>query len=687
METVAAFFSSHIGHIYFVYGLAFFTMGLAVTLESARSSDLPLARPMWYLGLFGLAHGASEWAEMFNRLNVAAGISTFAGDLVEVALLVISFTLLLVFAAKLAETAGWGKPDPYLVLPILPSLFGIGTGLLRFVLADPEVWLAQVEVLGRYVLGLPASLMAFWALLLQRRAFNRQGLQGFGRYLTGAAVSFAAYAILDQVIAGSTPFFPGSVINAANFLRLFGVPVQLFRALTAMAMAFFFIRLLRVFEHEQRRQLDQANAERLAAQEQALVAQQRARHETEALNRELEQAARELSVLFETCRILGTTLDLDTLLKEAISKITHTLEPVAGGMVLLFDPVRHALDVKVVDPEAEFRKQWPQAQAIAEEAFQSGQTVIYSPDNGQGDGTATDGPLRLIGMPLFAKSGCIGSLCLKTRSDYPHLSPTDMPLIETLAGQLAIAVENAQLYRTVQAKEELRGQLLERLVTAQEEERKRIARELHDDTGQTLTALSLGLGGLEESLAVNPAQARARLAELQSLTARAIDDLYQLIADLRPTLLDDLGLVAALRWIAKRYAERLAISIQVDIIGEKRRLTPYIETILFRVAQEALNNVARHAQAKNVEIRLIFGQGTVTLRISDNGVGFDPEAVLGESLHRKAWGLLGIQERVTLSGGRCQIDSAPGQGTRLNVQVPVSPAEVKHVEDSRVAGG
>lgn len=232
----------------------------------------------------------------------------------------------------------------------------------------------------------------------------------------------------------------------------------------------------------------------------------------------------------------------------------------------------------------------------------------------------------------------------------------------------------------------MRGQLLERLVTAQEEERKRIARELHDETGQTLTALSLGLRGLEESLTGDPTQVQRLLSDLRVLNARAIDDLHQLIADLRPTLLDDMGLVAALRWFAKRYTERLSIPVGVEITGEKRRLTPYIETVLFRVAQEALNDVAKHAQAQHVGIKLIFEPGVVTLRVSDDGVGFVPEAVFSDSPHLKGWGLFGVQERMTLCGGRCEIDSAPGQGTRLTVQVPVAPVEGRHVEDTRIAG-
>ena len=172
---------------------------------------------------------------------------------------------------------------------------------------------------------------------------RRQGLLRFGGDLMGAAMAFAWYALLDQFIAETTPYFPGSVINAQTFLDVVGIPVQVFRAITAVGMSYFVIALLRGFQREIDRKLEEANEARVVAQEEALIAQRRIQEETEALNQELRQATRELSALFETSRILSSTLDLNTILRESIVKIVTLLEPAGLGMVYLHDAASQQL--------------------------------------------------------------------------------------------------------------------------------------------------------------------------------------------------------------------------------------------------------------------------------------------------------------------------------------------------------
>jgi len=296
------------------------------------------------------------------------------------------------------------------------------------------------------------------------------------------------------------------------------------------------------------------------------------------------------------------------------------------------------------------------AKRAAQEAFESGNIAYESDKSG----------LSMIAVPLMAHGQPVGALCLAHRAAFSNYA-----VIQTLARQLGIALENARLYEQVQEKEKLRGQLLERAVAAQEEERKRIARELHDDTGQTLTALGVGLGGVEETVAQNTELAQYQIAELKSMTMRAIDNLRQYISDLRPSMLDDMGLVSAVRWLAQQYTERAGIEVDFEVVGAKRRLPSRVETVLFRIAQEGLNNVRRHAHATRAIVRLEFADSVAMLSIEDDGRGFVVDQVLGAQSERRAWGLLGVQERVSLVGGKFKVDSAPGRGTRLTVEIPV----------------
>lgn len=237
-----------------------------------------------------------------------------------------------------------------------------------------------------------------------------------------------------------------------------------------------------------------------------------------------------------------------------------------------------------------------------------------------------------------------------------------------LERQQRLAEANAARVRVQQ-------EMLHRVVNAQEAERQRIARELHDETSQTLTALSLGLKGIEQTIATDPARAQRQLAELKKAATDALDALHRCIADLRPPQLDDLGLIAALRWYVDDFQERAGLSVTLTISGARRRLSPEIETMLFRVTQEALSNVARHAQAQRAWIEVEFGERQVRLMIGDDGRGFFPAAVLNAPSPRRAWGLLGIQERVGLVGGTFQIRSQPGEGAEITVTAPLSSTE------------
>ena len=248
-----------------------------------------------------------------------------------------------------------------------------------------------------------------------------------------------------------------------------------------------------------------------------------------------------------------------------------------------------------------------------------------------------------------------------------------------------IAELQAQRLREAERREALRGELYRRVVGAQEAERQRIARELHDETGQSLTAIGMGMHAVGASLTSDPEKASQRLRDLESLVDRSLNELQRLIADLRPSHLDDLGLPAALRWYAGEVQGRTALRISVEVFGEPRALPGAVNTALFRIVQEALTNVIRHAEAGSARIRVRFGEQGLNLQVSDDGRGFDPRPI--GSRERPAWGLLGIEERATLLGGTATIRSRPGEGTQVEVSVPYAePTQVSHDEPSAAGG-
>ena len=221
-----------------------------------------------------------------------------------------------------------------------------------------------------------------------------------------------------------------------------------------------------------------------------------------------------------------------------------------------------------------------------------------------------------------------------------------------------------------------RTELLRKLATAQEDERRRVARDLHDRLGQELTALILGLKALEKAVPED-APGRARLLEVEAIVGRIGREAHDLAIDLRPTVLDDLGLTPALSDYVARWSERTGVAADFQPTGlEGQRLPPEVETTVYRVVQEALNNVAKHAGAGHVSVIVERGPGKLTSLVEDDGRGFDPDRV-GSGSGRRSLGLLGMGERVGLVGGTLLIESGEGEGTTVRARIPLGQPAVK----------
>jgi len=259
-------------------------------------------------------------------------------------------------------------------------------------------------------------------------------------------------------------------------------------------------------------------------------------------------------------------------------------------------------------------------------------------------------------VPLVARNNTIGTIVAHDKQGRdPRFTDDDLRLAETFATRAAVAVDLS---------ERVARDALRRVVAAQELERQRLARELHDETGQALTSILLGLKPLEDT--VTSDGARRAVAELRQRVVATLQDVRRLAVELRPKALDDFGLVPALERLVGGFAEQTGIAVDLEASGVGGRLPPEVETVLYRIVQEALTNVVKHADARTVSIVIAQQGGGVTAVIEDDGRGFDP-ARAGEG----RFGLQGMRERLALLDGELRVESRSGAGTTLVVQVPL----------------
>lgn len=473
--------------IYFIYGLAFFSMGLLVATEGGRASDIRLRRALPPLAGFGLVHAAHEWIEMyllFERPLTEFEVSIILA--IQLATLAFSFISLAAFGSfLLADTEVTRRL--LLLIPIgLQALWVFGLYTFRGDYTGKTLW-DIADVWTRYTLAMPASVLTAIGLVVQQRAFRRSGLVRFGQDALWAAITFGWYGLFGQIFSRATPLTLSQYINELEFQNVFGFPVQLFRAMTAVAAAIFVIRFLRAFQVETERKIAELQSEQLEESQQ---------------------------------------------------------------------------------------------------------------------------------------------------------------------------------------REIMRAELFRRVVAAQESERQRIARDLHDETGQALTAIGMGLRGLEGRLSSRNKEALGTLHKLETLTADSLKELQRLMTDLRPSHLDDLGLSAALRWYSTRVQERSSLSVRVDIHGDERDLDDAMKITIFRIIQESLNNIIKHAQATHVNIHLHFDEKNVRISVFDNGIGFDRDEVQQRRTSRPSLGLAGMEERAALLNGAVTVQSRPGYGTEVEAMIP-----------------
>jgi len=404
------------------------------------------------------------------------------------------------------------------------------------------------------------------------------------------------------------------------------------------------------------------------------------RQEMEEYNRRLLHRNRELAALYAISSTVVGSHELPKVLERALCQTMDMIHATTGWICLLEEDLSCKARVYAPDDaKPNTRSACCQKCPACQEAIHTRRPIIIDVFPSKcplaTDLCANEHPTTAhVIVPLLAREQTVGLLNLTWR-EQDGLKPQvkELDPLKAVGQQLGIAVENARLWEQLVHKEILRGQLLHKVITAQEDERKRIARELHDGTGQALTSLLIGLRAMEKSTSLDQVQALA--TDLKLVVALALDEVHGLALELRPSVLDDLGLIPALSRYLQSCPTRLGFHVDFVTAGiDDQRLPPEVETTLYRITQESLTNVARHAGASQVSVLLQRRKGTVILVIEDDGEGFDVAQVMASLEKQDRLGLYGVQERALLAGGRMTIESNPKTGTTITVEIPLEGA-------------
>ncbi len=372
--------------------------------------------------------------------------------------------------------------------------------------------------------------------------------------------------------------------------------------------------------------------------------------------------------------------DLNAILKIGLDTVLDIINGDVGGIMLLDEQTRtlsyriyHNLSVNYAE-----EMQLKLGEGIAGKVAQSGKARLVEdlttePNAAHPSLISTEGLKAFVSVPLRAKGKVLGVMNVASHKAH-QFTERDMLVLDSIGDQLGIAVEQANLYEQLRRSRERYRRLAQQILVAQEEERRRIARELHDDTSQTLSGLALNLQALVEMTDmtnVNNAEFKARLKKALSLAVQIGSEVSRLIADLRPTLLDTLGLIPAIRHYAETNLSPAGINVSFKFDESLSKFSPQVEAGLFRIIQGTAGNILHHSKAKNVNISLQRQGDEIVLQITDDGVGFEVSQITRIEESGRGAGLFSMKERTRQLGGRCHIDSHPGQGTRINVIVPL----------------
>ncbi|ACL19262.1 multi-sensor signal transduction histidine kinase [Desulfitobacterium hafniense DCB-2] len=410
---------------------------------------------------------------------------------------------------------------------------------------------------------------------------------------------------------------------------------------------------------------------------------------------EIIRKNRELAALNELSKAISGHMNLKDKLYEALNTILQVVGKQAGWIFLYNErdndnKAELMCQIGILPEEAltqtkQFQScsNFPKPNSNSIQVHSSLSTAcsikqLYLPD-----GTKA---LSHVYVPLSYKDRVLGVLNI-IASNLESFTKEDLNLLNSIGLQLGVAIENAELWVELNKKEMLRKQLLNKVITAQEEERKRISRELHDESSQSIAALGVGLKSVIEIMEFDKEYALTVLEDLKNNTSSILKELHQIIYDLRPSLLDDLGLLPAIRWYVESRLSNTGIKPHVAFTGDPLRLTDETEITIFRIVQESITNAVKYSNAKNLYLGLEFGQDSLFVYIEDDGDGFNIEKALAQKDGKESFGLLGMTERAELIGGEIEIKSRSNNGTRIELKLDYQNFEEDRYEENQGLSG
>jgi PAS domain S-box-containing protein len=391
--------------------------------------------------------------------------------------------------------------------------------------------------------------------------------------------------------------------------------------------------------------------------------------ERKLAEQKLRRRAEELDTLQATVLDITARHNLPTLLETIVRRAARLLRASGGGLYLCNPDRGKAQCVVSYNTHRDYTgTSLEYGDGAAGVVAQTKQPLIitdYQNWNGKASLFEDNQPFTaVLSAPMTWEGQVTGVLQVLHDEEGQTFTQSDMELLTLFANHAAIAVENARLYEELRTGRERLQALSQRLVDAQEIERRRIARELHDEIGQTLTVVKINLQ-TAQSLLEAP-EHETQLAHSIDAVERTLQQVRDLSLNLRPSLLDDLGLMPALRWYIDQQTQQASFSTSFEADSLAERLPPELEIVCFRIVQEALTNIIRHAEAEHVDIKVQKSDDQLKILIRDDGVGFNVQRALNDASWGKSLGLMSMQERAAVVGGTVEIESEPGQGSEVS---------------------
>jgi signal transduction histidine kinase len=389
--------------------------------------------------------------------------------------------------------------------------------------------------------------------------------------------------------------------------------------------------------------------------------------ENARLHRDIERQLDIQRRLNEVAERIASEVELDKILPKVL-KIAESLVDADCGFISLADPASDSLSYPYIHnlPQELRQVKAGDGVGVAGEVMATARPIVVEDYRGHPNavpGFLDAGLVSVLAVPIVSGNRSFGTLAVGSLYNPKRFSVNDISILSGVGRQAGTAIDNARLYENMRY-------YARQITRVQEDERKRIAREAHDETAQILVALSRRLDALMASPHLPSAAFKERLGGVRELTTDALQSVRRFSQDLRPPVLDDLGFVAAVRGLT-RSLEEAGVETELRMSGAPYRLSAEEELVLFRIAQESLNNIRRHADASEAKVIVSFGQKNVRVVIEDDGRGFDAPDKFVDLMASGRLGLIGMHERARILGGTLRIDSEPGKGTRVTVDAPV----------------